>query len=119
MSWTEEVQQQTNGTTVEADIETAPQPVADEASASEDFRVFLSLAGGERIEAGAFPSEQTAHAQAEGLMAAAAQATTTAKWPCINGRYLRPETIVSIDVERTEQTRWTGSTGRASSWNSR
>jgi hypothetical protein len=118
MSWTGEVEQQTNGTTVEADVETAPEPVA-EASASDEFKVVLSLAGGERIEVGEFPSEQTAHAQAESLMAAAAQATTTAKWPCVNGRYLRPETIVSIDVERSEQTRWTGSTGRASSWNSR
>ena len=130
MSWAGELREPANGSSVsehstidltngaEPGVETAPEPVA-EATAAGEFKIFLSLAGDERIEAGEFETEQAAHAQAEELMAAAAQATATAKWPRIGGRYLRPETIVSIDVERSDQPRWTGSTGRASSWNSR
>jgi hypothetical protein len=128
MSWAGELQHPANGSSVsehstvdltngtEPGVETAPEPDASEAG---EFNVFLSLAGGERVEAGQFPTEQAAHARAEELMAAAAAATANAKWPRIGGRYLRPETIVSIDVERSDQPRWTGSTGRASSWNSR
>ena len=44
-------------------------------------------------------------------MAAAAAATTASKWPRIGDRYFRPETIISIDVERSDAPRWTGSTG--------
>ncbi len=126
MSWAGELQQPANGSSVsehstvdltngtEPRVETAPEP-----EAAGEFKVFLSLTGEERVEVGQFPTEQAAHAQAEQFMASAAQATTTAKWPLIGGRYLRPETIVSIDVEPSDQPRWTGSTGRASSWNSR
>ena len=115
MSWTGE--QQANG----ASVEVAPEPemMVAEAPAGEEHKVFLSLTGGERVEVGAFPTEADAHAHAEELMAAAASATTTAKWPRIGARYFRPETIVSIDVEPSDQPRWTGSTGRASSWNNR
>jgi hypothetical protein len=80
------------------------------------FKVFLRLAGGERVEAGAFATEVEAHRHAEQMMAAAAAATTMSKWPRIGDRYFRPETIVSIDVEPSDAPRWVGSTGRASSW---
>jgi hypothetical protein len=130
MSWAGELRQPAKGSYVSehstVDVANGTQPgsatgtesVA-ESPAPGDFKVFLSLTGGERVEAGEFDTEQAAHGQAEEIMAAAAQATTTAKWPYIAGRYLRPETIVSVDVERADQPRWTGSTGRASSWNSR
>ena len=90
----------------------APDPEADE------FKVYLRVATGDRVEAGVYDNEPEAHRHAEELMAAAAAATTTAKWPRIGDRYFRPETIVSIDVERSDVPRWTGSTGRASSWTS-
>jgi hypothetical protein len=54
-----------------------------------------------------------------GAEAAPAQATATLKWPRLGGRYLRPVTIFAIDVERSDQRRRGGSTGHASSWNSR
>jgi hypothetical protein len=93
--------------------ETFPEPGAE----ADEFKVFLRVEGGDRVEAGTYTVEADAHAQAEALMAAAAAATTSAKWPRIGDRYFRPETIVSIDVERSDAPRWTGSTGRASSWN--
>jgi len=92
--------------------ETAP---AAEAEVNE-FKVFLRVADGERVEAAVYTTEPEAHRHAEQMMAAAAAATTTAKWPRIGDRYFRPETIISIDVERSDAPRWTGSTGRATSW---
>jgi hypothetical protein len=130
MSWAGEQEHPANGLTVSehstVDVTNGTQPAAGEPEAevvSETFagdehKVFLSLQGGERVEVGVFPNEQSAHAHAEDLMVGAAQATTAATWPRIDGRYFRPETIVSIDVERSDQPRWTGSTGRASSWSS-
>lgn len=129
MSWSGEIRHEANGSSVTehstVDVANGTPPAAETAfetmgdpSATGEFKVFLSLTG-ERIDAGEFQTEQAAHAEAEELMAAAAQATTSAKWPRIGCRYLRPETIVSIDVERSDQPRWGGSTGRASSWNSR
>ncbi len=130
MSWAGEIRRAENGSAVSehsaVDVTNGTPPAAETAfetmrdpSATGELKVFLSLTGGERIEAGEFQTEQAARSEAEELMAAAAQATSSAKWPRIGCRYLRPETIVSIDVERSDQPRWGGSTGRASSWNSR
>ena len=81
------------------------------------FNVMLRLSGGERIEAGSFAVESEAHGFAKELIGVAASGGVD--WPRIDDRYVRPETIVSVDVERDEQPRWTGSTGRATSWTGR
>jgi hypothetical protein len=94
--------------------EAAPQQPA--AEHVQEFMVFLRMEGGDRVEAGSFATEQEAHRHAEQMMAAAAAATTMSKWPRIGDRYFRPETIVSIDVERSDAPRWVGSTARTSSW---
>jgi hypothetical protein len=104
----------TNGAEPAADA--AAEQLAEESDA---FKVFLRLSDGERVEAGDYPDETEAHRYAEQLMAAAAAATTTSKWPRIGDRYFRPETIISIDVERSDAPRWSGSTGRANTWTSR
>jgi len=88
--------------------------VAGPAAAGPEFRVFLRLADGERIEAAEFTESQQAHGFAGELMAAASPGAV--RWPRVGDRYLRPETIVSIDVEESNQPRWTGSTGRATTW---
>jgi hypothetical protein len=80
------------------------------------FNVMLRLVGGDRIEAASFAHAAEAHTFAEELIASASRPD---RWPRIGDRYLRPETIVSIDVEPDSQPRWTGSTGRASSWTGR
>jgi hypothetical protein len=104
------------GAAVETATEPVTPPVGEEPEA---FKVFLRLSEGERIEAGEFDGEADAHRFAEELMAAAATATIASKWPRIGDRYFRPETIISIDVERSDVPRWTGSTGRATSWTQR
>lgn len=81
---------------------------------AEEYLVFLRLVDGERIEAGSFGEEGEAHSFAGQFMAAASPGMT--RWPRVGDRYLRPETIAEIDVERSNQPRWTGSTGRASTW---
>ena len=98
--------------------EPAPASGAQPEAGDEEFNVYLRLSDGERAEAGSFEGEQAAHAFADELMSASAGATATSRWPRIGDRYLRPETIISIDVERSNQPGWTGSTGRASSWKS-
>lgn len=92
--------------------------VAGEADEQEPtgFNVVLRLANGERLEAGSFMDAGAAHAFAEQFIA---EASTSGKWPRVGDRYLRPETLVSVDVDADTQPRWTGSTGRATSWTGR
>jgi hypothetical protein len=104
-----------------AGMNDAPTTTADAAAAAaaapataDEYIVYLRLAEGERLQAGSFTSEGDAHEYAGQLMAASATGVT--RWPRVGDRYLRPESIVSIDVERSNQPRWTGSTGRATSW---
>jgi hypothetical protein len=80
------------------------------------FNVILRLVAGDRIEAASFAHAGEAHTFAEELIATASRPD---RWPRVGDRYLRPETILSIDVEPVDQPRWTGSTGRASSWTGR
>jgi hypothetical protein len=94
------------------EVETAPETA--EAFA---FNVVLRLADGERVEAGSFQAEKEAHDFAEELIASAVAGGKT--WPRVGDRYLRPETIISIDIEPDAQPRWTGSTGRATTWTGR
>ena len=73
----------------------APTPSEDEQL--EQFLVLVRLEGGERVLAGA----------ATGFEAAAASARTLAglfaeggDWPLVGGRYVRPQGVVSVDIER-------------------
>jgi hypothetical protein len=88
-----------------------------ESEEAHGFNVVLRLADGERLEAGSFRAETEAHDFAEELMSSAAAGAR--KWPRVGDRYLRPETIVSIDIEPDASPRWTGSTGRATTWTGR
>jgi hypothetical protein len=58
--------------------------------------IFLRLSNDERISAGTFESEEAAEARARELMTALDEG---GDWPRIEGRYVRPEAVVSIDVE--------------------
>jgi hypothetical protein len=61
-------------------------------------RVLVRLENGERIEVGAYDGFEAAKERARGLMAELQQSTD---WPFLSGRYVRPEAIVSIDVDLT------------------
>jgi hypothetical protein len=100
----------------EHDVVPGEVPMTVEPDEHTGFNVVLRLVGGDRIEAGSFAHAAEAHMFAEELIASASHAD---RWPRIGDRYLRPETIVSVDIEPDHQPRWTGSTGRASSWTGR
>jgi hypothetical protein len=60
------------------------------------FRVFARLSNGERIEVGTHGDEAAAKAEATALMRFLRE--TGGDWPFLDGRFVRPEAIVSVDV---------------------
>jgi hypothetical protein len=54
------------------------------------------LTSGERISAGQFDTVDAAERRARELMIAV---DTPGNWPRVDGRYIKPDTVVSIDVD--------------------
>jgi len=84
----------------------APYPPAASAPAAADapapaggmlYEVTIRLANGERVEAGTFPELEAAKEGAKALMAQVA-ASGQGEWPFVSGRFLKPDTIVSVDI---------------------
>jgi type II secretion system (T2SS) protein E len=75
--------------------------------------VELRLANGERIEMGAYSSEEEA---VEGARQLVAQASVEGTWPFVGDRFIRPDAIVSVDLVRQDGARWLGSSARAAAW---
>jgi hypothetical protein len=70
-----------------------PQPASAESATA---HVFVRLASGERVDAGSFDSEDAAERRARELMRVL---DAGGDWPQLDGRYIRPDAIVSIDVD--------------------
>ena len=68
-----------------------------EARTTATVRVYARLSNGERIEVGAHAEEGAAKAEATALMRFLREAG--GDWPFLSGRFVRPEAIVSVDVE--------------------
>jgi Type II secretion system (T2SS), protein E, N-terminal domain len=86
--------------------EPAPYPPAAAAPVAEDapapapaalHEVTIRLANGERVEAGTFQDLEAAKEGARALMAQVA-AAGAGEWPFVSGRFLKPDTIVSVDI---------------------
>ena len=75
--------------------------------------VVVRLVDGDRVLAGSAAEPGEAHRIAEELLGKFAQTDTA--WPLVDGRYLRPEAVVSIDLVEEEHRRWGGSAERAKS----
>jgi hypothetical protein len=73
-----------------------PAPAA--ARAGVGARVLVRLENGERIDAGSFDGFEAAKERARALMAELQESTD---WPFLSGRFVRPDAIVSIDVDLT------------------
>jgi hypothetical protein len=85
--------------TAEPDAPTAeaqPAPMQPAPRPDLGARVLVRLANGERIEVGQFDGFDAAKERARDLMAELRQA---AEWPFLRGRYVRPDAIVSIDID--------------------
>jgi hypothetical protein len=82
-----------------------PAPAAAEAPAEQAVprtdvatRVLIRLENGERIEVGNFDGFDAAKKRATDLMDELRQSS---EWPFLSGRYVRPDAIVSIDIDLT------------------
>ena len=66
--------------------------------ASERIRLVVRLAGGDELEVATYAVYAEATAQAKELVACLSAAEAAGEWPEIDGRHLRPASIVSVDV---------------------
>jgi hypothetical protein len=80
------------------------QPVVEADAWAEErfFRVLFHLEGGESVEVGSFPDAESAEARARELVTQLAEGA----WPHVRSRYLRPETVLSVEV--SERRRFAG-----------
>jgi hypothetical protein len=75
------------------------------------YRVVLNMHGGDWVEIDSFHTESEAEACAKEMADRLASAT---EWPRIRGRWLRPDTITSIEI--AERRRYGGSQARATAF---
>jgi hypothetical protein len=75
------------------------------------YHVVVRLTDGDRVVAGTFPDAEQAHRLAKELQSGFADADSD--WPLVEGRYLRPQAVISIDLVAEEHRRWGGSADRA------
>jgi hypothetical protein len=87
----------------------AAAPAHEEWAEENFYRVVLNLEAGDWVEIETFADENSAEACAAEIVQSLAEAGS---WPRVRGRYLRPETIMSVEV--SERRRYTGSAARAS-----
>lgn len=79
-----------------------PEPVVPEAPVAEAesttlWRVLIRLTNGEGVDAGDFADLEAAKQHAKSLMTQVAEAEQ-GDWPFVSGRFLKPDTIVSVDI---------------------
>jgi Type II secretion system (T2SS), protein E, N-terminal domain len=97
-----------------------PEPQAEpehELPSAVSYDVSLRLVDGERVPIGSFGDPQKAREYAREVVLHLSDETDG--WPFFSGRFMRPDTIVSVDIVPVgEPDRWLGSTVR-SNWASR
>jgi hypothetical protein len=81
------------------------------AAVGEVVHVVVRLSDGDRVVAGRFADPEQAHGLAKELQSSFGK--TDGIWPLVEGRYLRPQAVISIDVVEEEHRRWGGSVDRA------
>jgi hypothetical protein len=84
----------------------APAPVA-------EHLVVLRLRDGETLQVGTFNSAAEASAWAQDVVRQIASAEGQSSWPFFADRYLRPDTIVSVDLVQESEEKWLGSSVRS------
>ena len=77
----------------EIEIETEDMP-----SMAEVRRLVVRLLGGDEIELGSFDDRDDAMEAAQQLMGRFSSAEAAGEWPEVDGRFLRPGAVASIDV---------------------
>jgi hypothetical protein len=82
-----------------------------QAAAGNLVHVVVRLVDGDRVLAASVPDSAEAQRVAEELLDNFARTDTA--WPLVDGRYVRPEAVVSIDLVEGQHRRWGGSAERA------
>jgi len=107
----------TEGSAEEVVVETpdpaeAPAPAETRTADADrgEYELILRLSDGDRVQIGTYSSLEEAQVQA-GEIVTQFSDVKDGSWPFIGGRYLRPETIVSIDIEH-QAAGWSGSGSR-------
>jgi hypothetical protein len=67
-------------------------------TAAEVRRLVVRLLGGEEIELGTFDERDDAMEAAHALVTRFSSAEAAGEWPEVEGRFLRPESVSSIDI---------------------
>jgi hypothetical protein len=80
--------------------------------------VVLRLAQEDHVEIGGFPSKEEAESFARTVVGRIGRAEEQAEWPVFEGRFVRPQTIVSVDVVEETAPEWSGSAMRTRSFDS-
>jgi hypothetical protein len=115
-SWASEPVEAAEEVAVEAaaDIPLEPAPASKETTAPQtgggEFELVLRLVDGDKMPIGSFGTVEAAQEKAAEVVKQFAE-ISEGGWPFIGGRFLRPETIVSIDVEQ-HGSGWGGSNSR-------
>jgi hypothetical protein len=76
----------------------AERTAAAPAAAPATRRIMLTLLGGDRLELAAHVNRDDAVAAARALMTQFVTAEETGEWPELQGRFIRPASVASIDV---------------------
>ena len=69
---------------------------------AETRRVVLRLLGGEQLELAAYTDREDAVTAARELMTQFSNAESAGEWPELDGRFIRPGSVASIDVLSSE-----------------
>ncbi|MGZ4412271.1 MAG: GspE/PulE/PilB domain-containing protein [Gaiellaceae bacterium] len=85
-------------------------PTADVPVTGISFEVLLRMSEGERLVIDSLPTSEQAQARAQEVIMQIGS-SEPGKWPFIAGRFLRPDTILSVDIE--QQSHWVGSGQRS------
>lgn len=90
-----------------------PSPVPDSETGvweeEREFHIVVRLQGGDALEIESFVDEEAADAYAREVVA---QLTKAEEWPRIRGRYVRPESVTSVEIDERRPKVWSGSAVR-------
>jgi Type II secretion system (T2SS), protein E, N-terminal domain len=106
--------EQALATPVAAEPPPAPQePAPAPAPVEPTHLVVLRLTGEDRVEIGAFGGQDEAESFARTVVGRISRAEEQSEWPLFGDRFIRPQSIASVDVVERSGSNWMGSSARA------
>ena len=97
-----------------APVAPAPTPESQPEAVPATVAVVLRLGDGESLHVGTFSSDLEASTWAQEVVRQISSAEGQSTWPYFANRYLRPDTIVSVDLVEESSDKWLGSSVRRS-----